>query len=42
MAIHEVEKGLDLPIAGAPIQVIRETARKFQWTMAMLTVWTRK
>jgi Na+-transporting NADH:ubiquinone oxidoreductase subunit A len=27
MAIHEVEKGLDLPIEGAPIQVIRGVAK---------------
>ena len=27
MALHRIEKGLDLPIAGTPIQVVRERVR---------------
>ena len=26
MALHKIEKGLDLPIPGKPLQVIREAA----------------
>jgi len=38
----QLEADFDLSIQGDEPFLIRETARKFQWTSAMLTVWTRR